>query len=160
MGQNARRRSVIREVSIDDNRADVSVMSELALTLLHEFAKHPIALPPTQAFSPASIGKGYLRAMGIEPILKRQPGFPKEYIGYAQAAFFGGRTSVHMRKVICPVVYTDFLSMYASVNSLMSLWTLIAREIRVVEHCKDRVETLLRKLNPNTLFKSEDLEGH
>src|SRR5258708_34883012 len=154
MGKNARRRSVITEEYIHDTRAEVSAMAELALTLLHEFAKHPIALPPTQAFSQASIGKGYLRALGVEPILKRQPSFPKEYIGYAQTAFFGGRTSVHIRKVVCPVVYVDFLSMYSTVNSLMSLWDLvIAREIRVVPHCNQKIDAFLRKLTPDTLFK-------
>jgi hypothetical protein len=154
MGKSASRRSVITEEFIDDNRRDVSAISALALKLLDELSEHPIALPPTQAYSPASIGKAYLRAMGIEPILKRQPNFPKEYIGYAQAAFFGGRTGVHIRKVVCPVVYTDFLSMYPSVNSLMSLWRfVIAREIRVLEHCKDDVEALLRRLTPDVLFE-------
>jgi len=44
--------------------------------------------------------------------------------------------------------------MYASVNSLMSLWRyVIAREIRVVEHCNDKVEAFLRKLTPSALFK-------
>ncbi len=148
------RRSVIMEGYIDENRADLSAMSELALRLLHELAERPIALPPTQAYSSASIGKGYLRGVGVEPILKRQPSFPKEYIGYAQTAFFGGRTSVHIRKVICPVMYVDFVSMYSTINSLMSLWRfVIAREIRVVEHCKEKVEQFLRKLSPEALFE-------
>jgi len=60
--------------------------------------------------------------MGIKPILERQPSFPKPYLGYAQSAFFGGRTGAHIRKVVVPVVYTDFLSMYSTVNSLMGLW--------------------------------------
>lgn len=83
--------------------------------------------------------------MGINPILKRLPHFPKEYVGYAQTGFFGGRTSVHIRKVVCPVVYLDFLSMYSTVNTLMGLWSLvISREIRV-EHCEDQVEEFLRR---------------
>jgi hypothetical protein len=50
-------------------RRTVAASSELAVKLLDELAKHPIDLPPTQAFSPASIGKAYLRAMGIETTL-------------------------------------------------------------------------------------------
>ncbi len=53
---------------IDYNRRDVLAASELAVKLIHELARHPIAVPPTHAYSPASIGKGYLRAMGVEPI--------------------------------------------------------------------------------------------
>ena len=141
---------------IDDVRRDVLAMSELAAKLIGEFAEHPIPISASHALSPASIGKGYLRAMGINPILKRQPNFPKEYLGYAQTAFFGGRTSVHIRKVVCPVVYLDFLSMYSTVNTLMSLWRFVtASEIRVIEHCKNQVEAFLGTLTPEILFEPE-----
>lgn len=53
-------------------RADVEATFDLAVKLLDEFGRHavigrstgaiPIDLQPTKAFSPASIGKGYLRA--------------------------------------------------------------------------------------------------
>lgn len=153
MGQNARRRSLTKK-HIDDSRRDVSAISELVLKLLEELSEYGTGVPPTQVYSHASIGKGLLRVMAIEPILTRQPGFSNEYIGNAQSAFFGGRTSVHIRKVICPVMYVDFLSMYPTLNSLMSLWRfVIAREIRVVEHCKNKVEAFLRKLTPDALFK-------
>lgn len=147
------RHAVINREYVEDIHRDVVSISELTAKLVGEFEQHPIPLSPTHAFSPASIGKGYLRAMGINPILKRQPNFPKEYLGYAQTVFFGGRTSVHIRKVICPVVYVDFLSMYSSVNALMRLWRLVtAGEIRVIEHCKGQVEQFLRELTPNMLF--------
>jgi hypothetical protein len=146
----------ITKEDIDDIRRDVFAMSELAAKLVGELAEHPIPVSPTRALSPAALGKGYLKSMNIPPILKRQADFPKEYLGYAQTAFFGGRTSVHVRKVICPVVYVDFLSMYATINALMSLWSLvIAREIRITEHCKDRVEAFLRNLSPEILFEPE-----
>lgn len=90
--------------------------------------------------------------MGIAPILERQPGFPKTYLGFAQTAFFGGRTSAHIRKVPVPVIYVDFLSMYPTVNSLMELRRfLIAREIGV-EHCKAEIERFLKNLTPGSLF--------
>jgi hypothetical protein len=139
---------------IDYNRRDVLATAELATKLLQEFRKHPIPLQATKAFSPASIGKGYLRRMGIEPILKRQPDFPPRYLGHAQSAFFGGRASAHIRKVPVPVVYTDFLSMYPTVNSLMRLWQFVtAQEIRVVRRCRSEVQRFLRSLSPTSLFK-------
>ncbi len=138
---------VVTEEYIDYNRRDVLATAELAVKLLEEYAKHPIALQVTKAYSPASIGKAYLRAMGIKPILTRQPDFPKEYLGYAETAFFGGRTSAHIRKIPVPVVYVDYLSMYSSVNSLMDLWRFVtARKIKVVEHCQAEIEIFLRKL--------------
>ena len=138
---------IITEEYIDYNRQDVFATCQLAFKLLEEYSKHPISLQVTKAYSPASIGKAYLREMGIKPIMARQPEFPKEYLGYAEAGFFGGRTSAHIRKIIVPVVYTDFLSMYPTVNSLMDLWRFVtARDINVVEHCEAEIELFLKKL--------------
>ena len=94
--------------------------------------------------------------MGINPILERQPNFPKRYLGHAQSAFYGGRTSAHIRKVPVPVVYTDFLSMYPTVNSLMGLWQFVtAKEIKVVEDCQAEIQVFLSQLKANDLFDSE-----
>lgn len=159
--QSTARHGEVTEEYIDYNRRDVLATSELAAKLLEEYNKHGLALQVTKAYSPASIGKAYLREMGIEPILKRQPDFPKHYLGFAQSAFFGGRTSAHIRKVSVPVVYTDFLSMYPTVNSLMQLWRfVIAREIKIVEHCKDEFLYFLNgiKSNPADLFNPNTWE--
>lgn len=150
----ASRHGIITAKYIDYNRRDVQATAELAANLKKEYRKHRISLQITKAFSPASIGKAYLGDMGIEPVLRRQPEFPKKFIGYAQAAFYGGRTSAHIRKVAVPVVYTDFLSMYPTVNSLMGLWDFVtAREIKVLRHCKSEVRRFLSKLSPSDLFK-------
>ena len=148
--QSIAQHGIVTSKYIDYNRRDVLATSELAAKLLEEFDKHDINLQETKAYSPASIGKAYLRRMGIKPILQRQPDFPKKYLGYSQSAFFGGRTSAHIRKLPLPVVYTDFLSMYPTVNSLMGLWRFVtARKISVVEHCQHKIRTLLRRIAAN-----------
>ena len=152
--QHVAKHGVVTPDYIDYNRRDVQATSELAVALLAEYAKHPINLQPTKAYSPASIGKAYLRAMGIVPVLERQSNFPLRYVGFAQTAFFGGRTSAHIRKVPVPVVYVDFLSMYPTVNGLMDLWKfVIAKEIRVVTDCQREIEEFLHTLTPKTLFR-------
>ena len=144
----------VTERYVDYNRRDVLATSELAGKLLEEFRKHPLSMQATKAFSPASIGKGYLRDMGIAPVIERQPKFPTRYLGNAQSAFFGGRSSAHIRKVAVPVVYTDFLSMYPTVNSLMGLWNfVVADRIRVVDRCQNEVRNLLRRTSFADLFR-------
>lgn len=143
----------ITEEYIDYNRRDVEATDRLAVKLLGEFARHPIRLPETKAFSPASIGRSYLREMGISPIMQRQPSL-QPYIGYAQTAYFGGRTSTHIRKVAVPVVYVDFLSMYPTVNSLMNLWQfVIARKIKIIDHCQEEIIKLLQQITVDSLFR-------
>jgi hypothetical protein len=147
------RHGEVTEAYIDYNRRDVLATVELAQKLVEEFDKHPIDLQITKAYSPASIGKSYLRKMGIVPVLERQPSFPKKYLGYAQSAFFGGRTSTHIRKVPIPVVYSDFVSMYPTVNSNMGLWRfVIAKEIRVIEHYEDKLRRFLNQIALENLF--------
>jgi hypothetical protein len=142
----------ITEEYIDYNRRDVLASCELAIKLLEEYDRHPLALQVTKAYSPASIGKGYLRSMGIKPILQRQPEFSKEILGHAQSTFFGGRTSAHIRKVSVPVVFTDFLSMYPTVNCHMGLWKFVwAREIRVDRNCVEEIRQFL-SVTPADLF--------
>ena len=137
---------------IDYNRRDVDATAELAIKLLAEFEKHPIDLAPTMAYSPASIGKAYLRKMGIDPVLERQPKFPKRYLGCAQSAFFGGRTSAHIRRVPVPVVYCDFLSMYPTVILNMDLWHFVTAGEITVKPCKREIQRFLRNLKPMDLF--------
>jgi hypothetical protein len=148
--QHVTRHGIVTPKYIKYNRRDVIATSELAVKLLEEYDKHDIKLQETKAYSPASIGKAYLRRMRIKPILQRQHNFPIEFLGHAQSAFFGGRTGANIRKVPVPVVYTDFLSMYPTVNSLMDLWRFVtARKITIVEHCQHEVEVFLQQLSAN-----------
>ena len=63
--QRAKLHGTVSEEYIDYNRRDVLATAELAEKLLAEYDKHPINLRPTEAYSPASIGKSYLQSMGI-----------------------------------------------------------------------------------------------
>jgi hypothetical protein len=141
--------------TIDYNRQDVRATGSLLFKVLTEYSRHPINVPVTQVFSPASIGKGYLAGMGILPILERQPDFPPQILGYAMAAYYGGWAETRIRKVPLPVVYLDFLSMYPTVNTLMGTWRLIiAEQIDTLDVAEEVVE-LLHDLDWRDLFEKE-----
>jgi len=136
-------------------RHDVRATFELADKLLAEYTRHPVSpdhpatarartpLQATRAYSPASIGKAYLGAMGITPPLERWPSFPTDVLGKAMTAFYGGRAECRIRRLPMPVRYVDFTSMYPTVNGLLGLWELLtAEEIELVE-AADEVRDLL-----------------
>ena len=85
-------------------------------------------LPTAEArslYSPASLGKAYLKAMNIWPWTEAQADFPPELIGQIMSAYFGGRAEVHVRRQVRQTLYCDFLSMYPTVCTLMGLWRFV-----------------------------------
>jgi hypothetical protein len=140
---------------IEYNRRDVEATAELFVKVMEDYGPHPISLQPTKAYSPASIGKAYLRAMGIEPRLKRQADFSPEILGYSMVSYYGGRAECRIRKVPLPVVYLDFLSMYPTVNALMELWRFhIAEQIEVEDRTAE-IRRLLEGITLDDCFRPE-----
>ena len=132
------------ENTVDYCREDVAATAALYGATMAEFRRHPIeGFQVTKAFSPASIGKAYLSAMGVRPILTRQPDFDPKVLGWGMSAFFGGRAECRIRKVPLPVVYVDFRSMYPTVNALMGSWDLVTARRIAVDDVTDKVRRLL-----------------
>jgi len=81
--------------------------------------------PSHRIYGEASIGKAYLKQMGVGHWRKLQPKFPPELIGKIMSTYYGGRSEVRLRRTIARVLYCDFLSMYPTVCSLMDLWQIV-----------------------------------
>lgn len=160
------------------NGEDLGATQALFIATAGEWTKHPFvplpgpppapgslpsALPEldpnafviTRAFSPASLGKAYLRAMGIRPSLVHHAQFPKELLGYAMAAYYGGRSECHIRRKITPVTYCDVLSMYPSVCVLMQLWSFVVAEHIDVHGATADAQSLLERLTLDDLYRPE-----
>jgi len=147
---------------IDYNRQDVQATAALFEQLLAEHRRHPIRLSPTKAYSPASVGKAYLRAMGVRPRLETQPEFPREVLGQAMVVYYGGRAECRIRRTPVPVTYVDFLSMYPTVNSLMGLWDLVIAEtveIKDGNAVTREVQSMLNELTLETCFNPKIWPG-
>lgn len=82
-------------------------------------------LRPEEIYSEASVGKGYLREMGIAPWRQLQPDFPPELLGKIMASYYGGRSEIRIRRELRQVILCDFLSMYPTVCTLMGLWRFV-----------------------------------
>ena len=67
---------LVTEDEIFYARNDVLATLGLLNALKQEYELHPITLPPDRAYSAASIGKGYLRDMGIVEPMQKFKGIP------------------------------------------------------------------------------------
>jgi DNA polymerase type B, organellar and viral len=108
---------------------DVQVTLECYQALRDRYALH--ALEETlmgKILSEASLGKAYLKQMGVRPFREVQPDFPSHLTGKIMSAYFGGRAEVRWRRDIRQVLYCDFLSMYPTVCTLMGLWRFVIGE--------------------------------
>jgi hypothetical protein len=138
---------------IDYNRRDVLASQELLERLRAAYDVHPIELDPCKAYSPASIAKAYLRAFGVAEPAQQFKAVADRYLGFAMSTYFGGRAEVKVRDTGVPVVYTDFLSMYPTVNGLMNLWALLTAERIDVVDATSEVRAKLQSVSRANLFR-------
>jgi hypothetical protein len=48
--------------------------------------------------------------------------------GICMQSYYGGRAEIRIRHTPVPILYTDFLSQYPTVNTLLGLWRLLHYE--------------------------------
>ncbi len=110
-------------------RNDVQVTWECYERLATRYRSFGLNQTPVSAiYSEASIGKACLREMGVQPWRALQPDVPPSLVGLIMSSYFGGRSEVHLRRLICRVLYCDFLSMYATISVLTGLWRFVTAQ--------------------------------
>lgn len=100
-------------------------------------------LQPERIYSEASLGKAYLRAMGIAPWREVQPDFPEDLMGALMSSYYGGRSEVRIRREARQVILCDFLSMYPTVCTLMGLWRFVTASGMAYRDATAEVRSLL-----------------
>lgn len=151
---------------LDYNRRDVQATWELFLAQVADWNHHPFARIPTpvkverdretllitQAYSPATLGKAYLALMGIRPRLVVQPRFSKQILGRSMAAYYGGRSEVHVRRQVVPVTYLDVLSMYPTICTLTDLFRYVTAGRVSVKDATRETRALLESVTLDHLY--------
>src|SRR5271165_6268517 len=108
---------------------DVQATWECYRALRDRYALHALEETPMgKILSEASLGKAYLKRMGVQPFSQVHPDFPAHLTGKILSAYFGGRAEVRWRREILQVLYCDFLSMYPTVCTLMGLWRFVTAQ--------------------------------
>jgi hypothetical protein len=142
------------KITLDElqyGRQDVRCTVEVLNLLKEEFDRHPIKLDPDKAVSPASIGKAYLRKMGIVPPMQKFK-IPDYFHGIAAQGYFGGRSECRIRNTPVPVVLTDFSSQYPTVNSLLGNPEILTAETISFEEATAEVQRFLDRVTLDDCF--------
>jgi hypothetical protein len=135
------------EYARQDGRCTVDCLNALK----QEFDWHPIPLKPYRAYSPASVAKSYLEAMGIVTPAEKFKLSPKK-LGIAMQTYYGGRSETHIRCAEVPVVPVDFTSEYPTCCSLLGLFNVLtAKEATYVEDTES-VRAFLKSVSLDTCF--------
>jgi hypothetical protein len=109
---------------------DVKATYSIFLKAREDFQTYRLSIPITHAYTPASIGKEFLKKMGIKSFVIKNPKFSKHVLGYLMTCYIGGRTECRTRMRPTWVDALDFLSMYPTVCILQNLWKfVIAKKI-------------------------------
>jgi hypothetical protein len=144
---------LITEEEVAYARQDVHATLGLLNALKHEYELHPIALRPDLAYSPASIGKAYLRGMGIVEPMRKFKNIPPRIHGIAMAAYYGGRAECRIRRWPVPVVPVDLKSEYPTVDAVLGIWDVLTAARLTTEDATEDVRALLAKVTLDDLFR-------
>src|SRR5437764_2652974 len=129
------------EYARQDGRCTVDALNALK----REFDKHPIGLRPDNAYSPASVAKSYLEAMGINKPAEKFKVSKKE-LGIAMQSYYGGRSETRIRCAEVPVVPVDFTSEYPTCCALLGLFDVLTAESVTFEDDSENVRRLIGKI--------------
>lgn len=121
-----------------------------------EFYTYGLEILVTRAYTPASIGKEFLKTMGIKPFFSKNPKFSKKVIGNIMTGYFGGRTECKIRKTPVKVDVLDFLSMYPTVCVLQNLWKFVIADH--IEHV-DATQEIIQFVDGFTLKNIQNKEN-
>jgi hypothetical protein len=119
--------SRVTKPAIERLLRDVTAELELLNRLTKEFERHPIDLLPDRCYSPATLAKSYLSAMGIKPPQEKFR-IPPRINGIAMQASAGGRAECVIRRTPIPCTYVDFHAQFPAVSHRLGCRELVCAE--------------------------------
>lgn len=136
------------EYARQDGRCTVDALNGLKA----EFDRHPISLKPDSAYSPASIAKSYLEAMGIRKPAEKFKLSNKE-LGISMQSYYGGRSETRIRCAEVPVVPVDFTSEYPTSCALLGLFDVLTAESVTFEDQTQSIRRFVDNISLDDCFK-------
>ena len=145
---------------VDYAMQDVKTTWSCFEALRKRYAHHRLASTPVyRILSEAGLGKAYLREMGVKPWRETSRAMPSGLIGQIMSTYYGGRAEVRLRRVVRQIAYCDFLSMYPTVCTLMTLWRFIIADGTEQSDATAEVRNLLATASLDHLQRPEFWAG-
>ncbi|HKH98312.1 MAG TPA: hypothetical protein VJ999_04325 [Candidatus Sulfotelmatobacter sp.] len=140
---------------IEHCRQDVRCTIALLNACKQEFDRHAdLDLKPWNAYSPASIAKAYLKAMGIErPEVKFK--VPNEKLGCWMQSYYGGRSECRIRHEVVPVAPVDYTSEYPSCCANLGLFKFLTAERLDFVDDTENVKRLVATITMERCFRRD-----
>ena len=142
-------------LTVDDllyARNDVQVTWEVYQGLRALYRKHDLTTAMWRIYSEASLGKAYMRDMGVPPPSERLEIAP-EIIGHTMIALYAGRSEVLIRHLTTEIEYCDFKSQYPTVNALLGLQELWLAKSLSVDDVTTEIQQFLATHTIGSLLK-------
>ncbi len=114
-----KRHARVTKPAIESLLRDVTAELELLNRLTREFAPHGFDLPLDRVFSPATVAKHYLSAMGVKPPQDKFV-IPDTINGIAMQSFFAGRAECNITRTPVGVTYVDLHAQFSAVSSSLA----------------------------------------
>ena len=145
----SQKHGIITPEYIDYCINDVESTHSLFLNAKKEFDTYQLDIPITRAFTPATIGKEFLRKIGVLSFFDKNPDFPFELVGKIMSGYIGGRVEDKIRITPTMVDVLDFLSMYPTVCTLQNLWQYVIAEKIIHKDATREVQDLIDNFTLN-----------
>ncbi len=147
-----RNHSRVTKPAIEHLLRDVNAELVLLNRLLKEFGQHPVNLPPDRCYSPATLAKSYLSAMGIKPPQEKFK-IPDRINGIAAQASAGGRAECMIRGTPVPVTYLDFHAQFPAVSHRLGCRELLCAESLEFPDFTIRARKMLERASLDDCFR-------
>jgi hypothetical protein len=147
-------RSRVTKPAIECLLRNVTGELELLNRLKRECERHLIDLVPERCYSPATLAKEYLSAMGITPPQKKF-NIPDRINGMAMQALVAGRAECVIRRTPLPVTYVDFHAQFPAVNKLLSCREILRAESLEFRDFTAQARAMLERTTLDDCFRPE-----
>ena len=155
----AKEHGIISDQYVGYNINDVLCTYHLYLQVMKRYLDYHVDKHESELYSPATMGKSYLKQIGILPFLDKNSEFSKDLLGKIMSAYSGGRSENRIRKTPVKTTYIDFTNMYATIFVLLQMDKFLKAEKITSYNSTKQTQELLDTITKQDVANKEYWKG-